>query len=112
MALAARLDLPQAQVAQPGHSPLGQAIPSPGWALCQGWGRQGLCGAGLGNLCWEPEVASGYMAGLVTSAPPRQQVLTRPEEAARARVRGATDGLEGEPSQPGLLGACPPRRGY
>lgn len=62
----------------------------------------------VGNCCWEPEVASSYTAGLVTSAPPRQQALTGLEEVARARVRGDAGGQEGEPSRPGLLGACLP----
>ncbi|CAK7319907.1 hypothetical protein VULLAG_LOCUS22268 [Vulpes lagopus] len=38
--------------------------------------RQGLGRAGVGNCCREPEVACSYTAGLVTSAPPRQQVQT------------------------------------
>lgn len=72
------------QVAWLGHSTLGQAISSLSWALSHRWRdargeRQGLCRAGVviaaGSLRWPAAIREG----LLTSAPPRQQVQTETE---------------------------------
>ncbi|KAF5917544.1 hypothetical protein HPG69_017436 [Diceros bicornis minor] len=55
-----------------------------------------------GSLRWP----AATQAGLVTSAPPRQQVQTGGERGCLHGVRGGTGSQKSGPSQPGLLGAC------